>query len=76
MSSNQANLYADIEGPNLRLMRLLDGVASAPNPTMRLLENAVEGIAPDDILGEWQMAGFLLDHRDEITCALIGRRRQ
>jgi hypothetical protein len=71
-----SNIYADIEAPNPRLVRLLDGVKEAPNPTRRLLENAVEEIDPSDLWGPLHMADFLLEHRDIIVCALIGGRRQ
>jgi hypothetical protein len=58
-----------------RLNRLLEGVKDAPNPIRQFLENAVEELDPDDLLAPWELAGFMLDHRDVITCALIRNRQ-
>jgi hypothetical protein len=69
------NVYAEFKAPDLRLVRLLEGVKDDPNPTRRLLENAVEEINPDDPFGCWDLAGYLLDNREVIVCALIGRRQ-
>jgi hypothetical protein len=58
-----------------RLDRLLEGVKGAPNPTERFLENCVEELDPNDLFAPWELAGFMLDHRDVITCSLIRNRQ-
>jgi hypothetical protein len=58
-----------------RLARLLEGVKGSPNPATRFLENCVEELDPDDFFSPWELAGFMLDNRDVITCALIRTRQ-
>jgi hypothetical protein len=58
-----------------QLSRLLEGVKDAPNPTKRFLDNCVDELDPDDLFGCWELSGFILDHRDVITCALIRNRQ-
>jgi hypothetical protein len=58
-----------------QLDRLLEGVASAPNPVKQLLDNCSDELDPNDLFAAWDLAGFLLDHRDVILCHLIGRRQ-
>ena len=60
---------------DFQLARLLDGVKDAPNPTRRLLDNCVEELDEDDLFAAWDLAGFLLDNRDVIFCALIRSRQ-
>jgi hypothetical protein len=60
---------------NEQLARLLDGVASDPNPGRQFLQNCAEELDPEDVLSAWELAGFLLDNRDVIYCALVGRRQ-
>jgi hypothetical protein len=58
-----------------RLAEILDGVADAPNPAARLLDNLAEEVQNDYIVA-YDVAGLLLDNVEVVRCALAGGSRQ
>jgi hypothetical protein len=55
-----------------RLAQILNGVAGAPNPVMRLLDNCVELLTPDgDFIDAWELADVLVSNREKVVCALV-----
>jgi hypothetical protein len=58
-----------------RLADILEGVAEAPAPVARLLDNLNEEVQGDFVIA-FDLAGLLLDNVELVKCSLAGGARQ
>jgi hypothetical protein len=53
------------------LAEILEGVATAPNPGARLIENLIEETQGDFVVA-YSVGGLLLDNMEIVKCAIAG----